>query len=62
MQVIEGNNGLLTNIEVLDLLLERKQQRIQHQQQLQLGTIAQQIYERPKIDAQQHRAGIETKV
>lgn len=53
MQVIEANDGLLTNIEVLDLLWERKQQRIQ--QQSTFST------DRQKIDFQQ-RLAIENKV
>ncbi len=53
MQVIEANNGLLTNIEVLDLLRERKQQRLQ--QQASFST------DRQKIDSQ-HRLAIENKV
>jgi hypothetical protein len=54
MQVIESNHGLLTNVEVLDLLIERKQQRLQHQQ-LNPTT------DRQKIDFQ-HRLSIENKV
>jgi hypothetical protein len=63
MQVIDANNGVLTNTEVLELLVERKQQRIQHLQQLQnSGTPSQISLERTKIDSQQHRAAIENKV
>jgi hypothetical protein len=54
MQVIEANHGLLTNVEVLDLLVERKQQRLQHQQ---LNPTS----DRQKIDFQ-HRLAIENKV
>ena len=63
MQVIDANNGVLTNTEVMELLLERKQQRIQHLQQLQQsGTPSQISHERAKIDSQQHRVAIENKV
>jgi hypothetical protein len=56
MQVVDANNGLLTNVEVLELLKERKALR---QQQSQTSTSI--VSDRLKIESQ-HRISIENKV
>jgi hypothetical protein len=56
MQVVDASNGLLTNVEVLELLKERKALR---QQQSQTSTSI--VSDRLKIESQ-HRISIENKV
>lgn len=67
MQVIEANNGLLTNFEVLNLLRERKQARslfssvTTQDQGASLVNTSSMVSERQRIDSQ-HRLAIENKV